>query len=62
MTNEIVRQLFRNYLLIRKQGFDAFHTYRSESYLLDQTQGRFQNAGIGVLVPGSSSDGLLALS
>ena len=52
MTNEIIRQFFKNYLLIREQGFDAFTREQSNLFspklvtLVSDTRGSFIYEGI----------------
>src|SRR5258706_12244509 len=47
MTNEIIRQFFKNYLFIREQGFDAFTREQSKLFspklvtLVSDTRGSF---------------------
>jgi hypothetical protein len=52
MSNETVRQLFKNYLLIRQRGFDAFTREQSKLFspelvtLVSDTRGSFTYQGI----------------
>jgi hypothetical protein len=52
MTNEVIRQFFKNYLLIREQGFDAFTSEQSKLFspklltLVSDTRGSFIYEGI----------------
>jgi hypothetical protein len=52
MTNEIIRQFFKNYLVIREQGFDAFTREQSKLLspklvtLVSDTRGSFIYEGI----------------
>jgi hypothetical protein len=53
MGNEAVRQFFKNYLLIREQGFDAFAREQSKLFspnlvtLVSDSRGSFTYEGIG---------------
>src|SRR5580698_4205306 len=52
MSNEIVRQFFKNYFLIREQGFDVFTREQSKLFspeivtLVSDTRGMFTYQGI----------------
>jgi hypothetical protein len=61
MTNEVIRQFFKNYLLIREQGFDAFTCEQSKLFspklltLVSDTRGSFIYEGIDGFFEGTVS-------